>query len=852
MKNFRISLLFFLFSGVANILIASPTSKEEALQKAQQFYAGNVKNGLRNAAELQLVYTDTGKDAQAPAGFFVFNAGYNEGFVIVSGDNIAKPILAYSDKGNFPKGEMPVNLRYWLDFYHKEMQAVIDNKVEKSVVKTTNQASLRSAHSAVEPLLGGIKWDQSSPYNMFCPLSDDSTQRTVVGCIATAMAQVMKYHEWPVKSNREFESYMYSFDDESGLVYVDTIYTNFGEITYRWDDMLDFYNSNSTPAQDSAVATLSYHCGLSVNMQYGTAAEGGSFASAVKVASAMVKHFGYDPDMRFLSRDYFDQSTWSKILMNELDAGRPVLYSGASRLGGHEFVCDGYDSEGLFHFNWGWSGNGNGYYVISVVDPHVNSYGGYVFSQDALIGIRKDDGIVNPAPSHEMYMYYTSLTCSKPGLKSVSNDIFNVNFGYKNNGWNTFSGNLGLAMYKDEMFLKCIFIKDSVLLFNDKGSWNEQIDSLSLAGFTDGDYRLYAVYQPNNSTSWFKFKEKTSLSNYVNVSINGDSATFSNPDQGPAFVQASDIVAKGDVYQFKPSSFSVSVKNNGFEFNSYMSLYICSTTDPTHNQYLGEVFALIGKDETKTLEFSGILTVDSGLYNAYVVYDSLCDYSTWDYKIVDVAGSTPMQFKVLYYPGPELRLNKRLAIVGGDSIYQNKEFGLEVEFTNLGSTYDNEVAIQLYPAEPGNQVGQTGVTSILVDSCSTKAYTLKGKFDVEPDYYRLCVFYNTKEGWWEKLMPTHPEQSVYTWNIRIKVLANPTGIDNVGTKSLRLGRNPVEESIEIITGENVLQAEIYDINGRNLGRFSYLKTLPASNLNKGVYILRVTTDRGVTNLRFVK
>jgi hypothetical protein len=190
--------------------------------------------------------------------------------------------------------------------------------------------------------------------------------------------------------------------------------------------------------------------------------------------------------------------------------------------------------------------------------------------------------------------------------------------------------------------------------------------------------------------------------------------------------------------------------------------------------------------------------------------------------------------------------------VGGDSIYQNKEFSLNVAFTNLGSVYDDEVAIQLYPAEPGFQVGQTGITSILVDSCSTKAYTLKGTFDVEPDNYRLCVFYNTKEGGWDVLMPTDLEQSVYTWNIHIKVLADPTGVDDVCTNDLCLRRNPVEESIEIITDEKVLQADIYDINGRNLGRFSHLNILPASDLKRGVYMLRVTTDKGITNVRFVK
>lgn len=829
--------------------MASKTSKEEALQLAQKFFAKTINKGLRSAVDLQLIYTDTDTSTKDSVGFYIYNAGANDGFVMISGDDTAKPVLAYSDKGSFPKGKILSNLTYWLDYYHNEMRALMQSKATPLKQKSTD---LRSSHSAVEPLLRRIKWNQDFPYNKFAPLTPDSTENSAAGCVAIAMAQVMKYHQWPLKSNGVFEIYNWNFDFDNGISYIDTTFTNFGETTYRWEDMLDSYDGVSTLAQDSAVATLCYHCGVAVNMNYGAVAKGGSSTMSADVGKAMTKYFGYDPDMQCLNRDYYDQGTWSDMLMDELDAGRPILYSGSSKSVGHEFVCDGYDSEGLFHFNWGWGGFGDGYYVISVVDPQQNAPGGFVYGQDATIGIRKDDGIINPAHLYEMCMDYTSLTCNKPVLKSINQEKFSVNFGYTNYGWNTFSGKIGVAMYKDDSFLKDVAIEDSILLNSYDGSWNYQMDSLSLAGFADGAYRLYAVYQPNGSNSWFKLKDKTSLSNYVNVTISGDSAIFSNPDQGPVFIQTSDIVVKGDVYQNKRNTFNVTVKNNGFEFGSYMALYVCSTTGSGQSQYMGKVYDIIGKNETKTLEFSDILMVDTGTYNAYVVYDSLSNYSTYDYKLVDRTGYAPLQFNVLYYPGPELTINKPLNIVGGDSIYQNKPFSLDVEFRNLGSTYDNEVAIQLYPAESGFQVGQTGITPILVDSCSTKSYTLKGFFNVAPGSYRLCVFCTTKDGSWDRVMPTDPVQSVYNWYIRIKVLADPTDIEDVTTKGVRIGRNPVGESIEIITQEEVLQSIIFDINGRNLGQFEKIKTLPASNLKKGVYILRVKTDKGMTNVRFVK
>ena len=234
--------------------------------------------------------------------------------------------------------------------------------------------------TAVEPLLKDITWNQTKPYNNCCP-NDYPT-----GCVATAMGQVMYYYRYP---EHGVGSNTYQWNGQQ-------LTANFGTTTYQWSNMQDKLTANSSSAAQDAVATLLYHVGVSVNMNYGPASEGGSGASPSYIAPALINHFGYDKGCHLRSREYFTKTEWEATVRNELDNGRPILYGGFTMsASGHSFVCDGYNQQGYYHINWGWDGLNNGYFLLSALDPKTKGTGGgeegqgFNYNQTMVIGIQK-------------------------------------------------------------------------------------------------------------------------------------------------------------------------------------------------------------------------------------------------------------------------------------------------------------------------------------------------------------------------------------------------------------------------------------------------------------------------------
>lgn len=847
MKKFRILLLITLFTGLSGLLLASPTSKEDALKKARQFYSENVQNGLRSSMDFQLVYSDTGKVVNNSSGsefvcFYIFNAGDKDGFVIVSGDDAIKPILAYSDEGSFPTGKIPENISNWLNYYSKEIQYVVANPSSQTSPNTTNEtvSGLRTTNSAATPLLGRIRWDQGDPYNLLCPYSMKYSQITVTGCVATAMAQVMKYYEWPIQGTG---SSGYTFDLDSVST---TLTANFGQTTYKWNEMLDNYNATSTLAQDSAVALLVYHCGVAVDMDYNTSGGGGSSASLSDAGIALKNNFGYDSDLQLFRREFFNLTSWTEKLMNEIDAGRPVLYAGGSDHGGHAFVCDGYDSDSLFHFSWGWGGSANGYFSISILDPEYSgigsSSGGYSQDQYAIAGIQKPDGV--NSPSYQLGMYNFGMTSSKSSLSNISSDKFNASIGFLNWGLNSFSGYVATGLYKNGIFQKYLS-RVSFSNINTYSGYNYTFNNLSLSGLAAGNYQLYLVHQPSGGSTWFQVCGSSSLNNYLDITISGSSATITAPSIKPELVLTSEIQTNGIIYQNKTGRFDISVKNNGAEFYSYLSIYIYSVTNPSVNQYLNKGLTVIRNGETLSMQLIGSISLSPGTYNAIAVYDSTNNFSTDKFQEVDQSSFTPLQFTIYSEPdNPVMTLLKKISITGGDTLYIDKTLSLNAEIKNTGGFYDNQILAFIFPSTGVSSLGYLNPLTIFIDTDETKTYTLTGSFDLDPGNYVIVLYYYL-DGW----------RSFTTSNyyyISVTLHENPVSIENTTTESMHLSSNPVEESIEIITSEKVLQADIYDLNGRMLGKFNNSVTLPAGNLNKGLYILRVTTDRGITNVCFIK
>lgn len=367
----RFTTIVALVLMVAMPMMAKRVSPETAQKVATTF----LNNNGAKAAQL----TDLSKAAGFP-NLYIFTT--ENSFVVMAADDCAQPILGYSLSDKFIVDDMPENLRWWLQQYSDEIQWGIENGIQSDKSTADEWQDLKEGKrskdtptTVVEPLLT-TKWDQGSPYNMYCPTG------TVTGCVATAMAQVMKYWNYP-KQGQGSHSYIPEKHPEYGEQSV-----NFGEATYDWDNMTDTYNSTSTDTQKQAVATLMYHCGVSVNMNYATSSEGGSGAVSSTVPDALVEYFKYAPSATYKYKNDFTNDQWIALLQSELDEHRPIFYAGRyeykvnneTKTGGHAFVCDGYRSDNYFHFNWGWSGsdgNGtdNGYWPIGALNPQSNGIG---------------------------------------------------------------------------------------------------------------------------------------------------------------------------------------------------------------------------------------------------------------------------------------------------------------------------------------------------------------------------------------------------------------------------------------------------------------------------------------------
>ena len=395
-----------------NLTWAERVSEEDAALVASNFMnVATATPGALKAPAKGMVLKASGNASEN--NFYIYENANGEGWVMIAADDAVRPILAYSETGSFNTDDMPSNLRHWLRGYNKQIAHAAQNTAATEEVKSEWRRLRSGAHRltatpVVAPLIQ-TTWDQDNPYWNLCPKKGG--KNTYVGCVATSMAQVMKYWEWPKQGVG------------SHSVYVGTTkYTvDFGATTYDWENMTNSYSGSSTSAQKTAVATLMYHCGVAVDMQYGTYSEGGSGAYTIDWNGMYSKHgymcsetalpefFGYDAStIKGYARDgsasdgmrSWTKDEWITMLKEELDAERPIMYDGIGcddpedyeTCYGHSFICDGYDSEDYFHFNWGWSGSCNGYYELDALSPTEPGSGGgngdYNYEHCVIVGIQ--------------------------------------------------------------------------------------------------------------------------------------------------------------------------------------------------------------------------------------------------------------------------------------------------------------------------------------------------------------------------------------------------------------------------------------------------------------------------------
>lgn len=384
MKRFLFLLILFL-GGIAS---AENVTEDQARQLALSFWkSAPITRG--GTPSLQLAFDSesiaTRSSGLEPA-YYVFDNAGGPGFVIVAGDDVAMPVLGYSFEYEFSKDNLPVNLKEWLEYMRCEVNEARRSGTKAEAVVTRAWGSLATGNPVVE--LETAKWNQERPYNMLCPTINGKFSYT--GCTITALAIVMRYHQWPEKGVGTLPGYQtYTYN-------VTVPDLPLGH-TYDWENMLlEYPYSGYSQAEANAVATLMRDCGIMVQADYGPVGSFGTAASTYYIPDGLKTYMGYDKRTRGISRNYYTTSEWNSLMQAELDSNRPVIYSGFNEEAGHAFVLDGYTDQNYYHVNWGWGGYCDGYFLLTALDPDGQgaggSEGGYNMYQDAVIGIQKDTG----------------------------------------------------------------------------------------------------------------------------------------------------------------------------------------------------------------------------------------------------------------------------------------------------------------------------------------------------------------------------------------------------------------------------------------------------------------------------
>lgn len=460
MKKYIVLTMMLVLSVVAG---AESITRQQAEQLARQFITKQGMYGALSQAEPHQARARALLKGSSQDGcYYVFNIGTNEGFVIVSGDDRTPAVLGYSDKGSFDMDRLPSNVAAWLEGYADQIRYLR----KKASAEPTAPVSVRSdaplmtmtrapwavkkePRPAISPMITS-KWDQFSPFNDLCPVVDG--QHCVTGCIATALAQIMYYHKWPQAATTEIPGYTVKGKSVS--------YPGLPATTFNWAAMTD-NPATGTPAGD-AVAKLMQYCAFGCKADFGI--DNTSIYNN-EPENALKNYFHYGAGVKYVERQTYSNENWENLIYTELEANRPVLYTGQSYVAeldgnvGHAFVVHGYDGNGYYAVNWGWgqSVDQDGYYLLDAMDPADlgagGGVGGYNYDQTAIIGISKDDVETYQVTDEQVVLTTTAITLINDeyvlsgGYYAVSFKCEFVNFLS-----NTYEFDLNFKLYKDNEY----------------------------------------------------------------------------------------------------------------------------------------------------------------------------------------------------------------------------------------------------------------------------------------------------------------------------------------------------------------------------------------------------------------
>lgn len=608
------------------------------------------------------------------APYYAFNL--EQGYVIVSGDDEMTELVGYAENGFFDAENVPPQMQLWLDGYAEYVAAVQSGKAKARKILLSDSPSV-----VVEPLVT-TKWNQDAPFNNFAPeYTDDNnnTQRCATGCAATAMAQIMKFHNWPEQGVGH-----YSYEHQS----FGTISSNFSEHVYDWTNMIDRYNNGEySSEQADAVALLMKDCGVSLNMNYGPV----SGASIYSYYPAFKNYFRYSS--RTVNRSGCETAEFTKIITDELQEGRPIIYCGTGEDGGHAFVVDGYDTNYFLHVNWGWGGYSDGYFDMNYMDPTGLGIGGgsgaFKWNQGIVLARPLKDGV-------EPYEFIQQL-CFVP-YDDVKGGIFCEQEMPANKGdvvtillrntanlsGESFFGSLNVGVFDDSGAL--VTMGNEERIENNNGELLEfqsgslySVDlpmTLNTAGIADGNYIVRAMSKANGDVC-----RKFASTDCLNMTVADGKVYLSAPTPNISMVG----IGSYDTATYKGFSFNADVTvHNSSSIPVDGSIMFTVTDSETGDALSGSLRAIVYDN----CDFKARISFPT-TYDFFVIgktYNiSFTGFQTTDGKTLPINNAIPLSFSIV--ENAEVQNSLTFFNINGNP------FGMTVSNENFSKTDDTMVSI---------------------------------------------------------------------------------------------------------------------------------------------------------------
>ncbi len=666
------SYLLLLMLFVSIVAMGGPVTPDEARQKITKFMNPRRASAISESS-LQLVATShyqVQKEVMA-ASYYVFNVGEGQGFVIAAADDRVPAVLGYSSNGKFDPRHMPDNMRAWLQGYDDQMAYLNKHPEAAAPRKTVSGGS-------IAPLLQS-EWNQGNPYNLLCP--EDGGEHSVTGCVATAMAQVMYYWQWPKQTVAEIPGYT------SGTKKFAMPAIAAGT-PIDWGNMVPKYTGSETDAQNQAVAELMLLCGTAVQMNY---TANSSAASTSYVADAWVNYLDYDAATIYENRSNYRQAAWNQKVYDELAARRPVLYSGQSSGGGHAFVIDGYDGDDYFHVNWGWGGWCNdGSFLLSILDSGSNSgigasssTDGYSYDQSAIFGAQPNTGII---PTITPIMATSSISAPS-GLevtRTATTQDFQVDV--TASFWNmtgiTYTFDMGYGVYDERDILLTVAPLGSYTLDAGYGYSNAKATFSFGANITSGSYIIKPISRETGAETWYPNKGTETY--FLTATISDNTLTL----QEPMFGLTGSIEPTGKQEVKSPLNLIATITNNGTLFNGQIFLQVDGKL--TSGRHFD-----IDAGATENINFSFIPDSEGPKTVTLCTRSWNNNSKSYDYNAF-ITGSVTVDAAVAanlsMYP-----TTKNAVQEGRNMVVKQNYVVVNVQVTNNGSSdYDNDVIVKLY------------------------------------------------------------------------------------------------------------------------------------------------------------